>query len=92
MLANLGSKLPEAIRKNMNDMKYEILTELTNRLEADLLESYLEAHGIDVELFQESISQNAFPVNVDMLGRVQVFVPKEKIKQAKEWLVFFTKA
>ena len=76
----------------MNDMKYEILTELTNRLEADLLESYLEAHGIDVELFQESISQNAFPVNVDMLGRVQVFVPKEKIKQAKEWLVFFTKA
>jgi hypothetical protein len=36
----------------MNDMKYELLTELSNRLEADLLESYLEANGIDVELFQ----------------------------------------
>ena len=34
----------------MNDMKYELLTELNNRLEADLLESYLEANGIDVEL------------------------------------------
>lgn len=70
----------------MNEMKYEILTELTNRLEADLLESYLEANGIDVELFQESVGQNAFPVTNDLLGRVQVFVPKEKMKDAKKLL------
>jgi hypothetical protein len=70
----------------MNNMKYEILTELTSRLEADLLESYLEAHGVDVELFQESVSQNAFPGMLDLLGRVQVFVPKEKIKDAKKLL------
>ena len=70
-------------------MKYEKLTELTSRLEADLLESYLEANGIDVELFQESVGQNAFPVTTDILGRVQVFVPKEKIKQAKELLNTF---
>lgn len=73
----------------MNDMKYEKLTELTSRLEADLLESYLEANEIDVELFQESVGQNAFPVTTDLLGRVQVFVPKEKIKQAKELLSNF---
>lgn len=73
----------------MNDMKYELLTELTNRLEADLLESYLEAHEIDVELFQESVGQNAFPVTNDLLGRVQVFVPKEKIKDAKKLLQSF---
>jgi hypothetical protein len=44
----------------MNDeMKYALLVELTSRLEADLLESYLEANGIDTELFQESVGQNA---------------------------------
>ena len=75
----------------MNDeMKYELLTELSNRLEADLLESYLEANGVDAELFQESVGQNAFPVTVDMLGYVQVFVPKSKLKQAKKLLEKFT--
>jgi len=59
-------------------MKYELLTELTSRLEAELLESYLEANGIDVELFQESVGQNAFPVTNNILGRVEVFVPKKK--------------
>ncbi|MCL4274230.1 MAG: DUF2007 domain-containing protein [Anaerolineales bacterium] len=71
------------------EMKYELLTELTSRLEADLLESYLEANDIDVELFQESVGQNAYPVTIDMLGRVQVFVPKEKIEQARELLEIF---
>jgi len=74
----------------MNTMKYELLTELTSRLEADLLESYLEANGIDVELFQESIGQNIYPVTIDMLGHVQVFVPKDKLKQAQKLLENFT--
>lgn len=74
----------------MNDMKYELLTELNSRLEADLLESYLEANGVDVELFQESVGQNAFPVTNEILGLVQVFVPKEKIGQAKQLLDNFT--
>lgn len=73
----------------MDDMKYEMLTELTSRLEADLLESYLEANGVDVELFQESVGQNAFPVTNESLGLVQVFVPKEKIKQAQKLLNSF---
>jgi len=73
----------------MNTMKYEMLTELNSRLEAELLESYLEAHGVDVELFQESVGQNAFPVTNEILGRVQVFVPKEKLKDAKKLLENF---
>lgn len=68
----------------MDDMKYKLLTELHSRLEADLLESYLEANGIDVELFQEAVGHNIYPVAVDGLGRVQVFVPGEKFKQAKK--------
>lgn len=73
----------------MDEMKYELLTELTSRLEADLLESYLEANGIDVELFQESVGHNIYPVTIDMLGRVQVFVPKEKMKKARKLLEKF---
>lgn len=73
----------------MDEMKYELLTELTSRLEADLLESYLEASGIDVELFQESVGHNIYPVTIDMLGRVQVFVPKEKMKKARKLLEKF---
>jgi hypothetical protein len=74
----------------MNQIKYELLAVVSSRFEAELLESYLEAYEIDVELFQESVGQNAFPVATDILGRVQVFVPKEKIDQAKELLNSFT--
>ena len=73
----------------MDKMKYELLTELSSRLEADLLESYLEANGIDVELFQESVGHSAFPVTIDMLGHVQVFVPADKMKQARKLLETF---
>ena len=74
----------------MDELKYGLLTKMNNRLEADLLESYLEANGIDVELFQESVGHSAFPVTIDMLGHVQVFVPKEKLKQAQKLLENFT--
>lgn len=70
----------------MDEMKYERLTEIQGRLEADMLESYLEAQGIDVELIQESIGHSSYAVLVDGLGRVQVFVPREKINEARELL------
>lgn len=70
----------------MDEMKYTFLTGLHNRMQADLLESYLEANRIDVELFQESIGHSIYPVTIDGLGFVQVFVPKEKLKQAQELL------
>jgi hypothetical protein len=65
-------------------MKYEKLTEVQGRLDATMIESYLEAQGIDVELIQESIGQSIYPVAVDGLGRVQIFVPIEKIDEALE--------
>ncbi len=68
----------------MNDMKWEKLTEVYGRLEADVIKSYLEAEGVPVELFQEAVGQHAFPTTIDGLGRVQLFVPKEKITQARE--------
>jgi hypothetical protein len=70
----------------MDTMKWEILTEIQGRLEAEVIESYLEANGVDVELIQESIGHSAFPVMVDGLGRVQIFVPKDNIQEARELL------
>jgi hypothetical protein len=60
------------------------------RLDAELIESYLEANGIDVELIQESIGRSAFPVTIDGLGRVQIFIPKDKANEARELLKNFT--
>ena len=70
----------------MDSMKWERLVEIQGRLEAELIESYLEANGVDVELIQESVGHSAFPVMIDGLGRVQVFVPKEKTQEAHDLL------
>jgi hypothetical protein len=70
----------------MDTMKWEKLTEIQGRLEAELIESFLEANGVDVELVQESVGHSAFPVMVNGLGRVQIFVPKAKVVEARELL------
>ena len=74
----------------MDDLKWKKVAEVQGRLDAELIESYLEAHGIDVELIQEAIGRSIYPVTVDGLGRVQVFVPMEKITDARELLADFT--
>jgi hypothetical protein len=68
----------------MDDLKWEKLIEVQGRLEAELIESFLEANGVDVELFQESIGHSAYPVMIDGLGRVQIFVSKNQIQEARE--------
>ena len=70
----------------MDELKYELLAEIYGRMEAELIKSYLEAHEIDVELFQESIGQNIYPTTVDSLGSVQIFVSKDTIEEAIELL------
>ncbi len=70
----------------MDELKWEILTEVQGRLEAEFLKSYLGAQGIEVELFQESIGQHAYVVTVDGLGRVQLFVSKEQAQEARRIL------
>lgn len=68
------------------EMKYELLAEVYGRMEAELIKSYLEAHGVSVELFQESIGQNIYPTTIDSLGNVQIFVEKEKMQTADSLL------
>jgi hypothetical protein len=73
----------------VNEMKWEKLTDIYGRMDADVLKSYLEAEGIPVELFQEAVGHHAFPTTVDGLARVQLFVPKEKIDQARDVLATY---
>lgn len=67
----------------MDELKWELLAEVQGRLEAEFIKSYLVAQEIDVELFQESVGHHIYPVTIDGLGRVQIFVPKEQAAQAK---------
>ena len=67
----------------MDEMKYEKIAEANSRAEAEGIESFLEAEGIDVELIEESISHTAYAVAT---ARVEIFVPNEKAKQALKLL------
>ncbi|MGA2504859.1 MAG: hypothetical protein ABSG01_12285 [Anaerolineales bacterium] len=73
----------------MDELTYEIVADVNGRPEAEMIESFLEAHGVDVELVQESIGHSAYPVTIDGLGLVQIFVPKNKIREARELLKIF---
>ncbi|HEX2995149.1 MAG TPA: DUF2007 domain-containing protein [Anaerolineales bacterium] len=76
----------------MDEMKWEVLTEVQGRLEAEFIKSYLEAQGIEAELFQESIGHHIYPVTVNGLGRVQVFVAKEQAAEARQMLEKYNQA
>ena len=70
----------------MDKLKWDFLTEIQGRWQADLLKSYFEACGVDVELFQESLGQHIYPTTLDILGNVQIYVSKAQMKQAKTLL------
>ncbi len=73
----------------MDELKWELLTETNGRGQADLLKSYLQAEGIEVELFQEAVGHHIYPVMIDGLGRVQLFVPKAQLALARELLAAY---
>jgi hypothetical protein len=76
----------------MDELKWELLTEVQGRLEAEFIKSYLESEGIDTELFQESVGHYIYPVTVDGLGRVQIFVSKEQAEAARQILEAYNNA
>jgi len=67
----------------MDELKYEKIGEANSRSEAEVIESFLKAEGIDVELIEESVSHSAY---VLPQARVEIFVPKKKAKQALKLL------
>ena len=73
----------------MDELTWTKLTEVYGRMDAELIESYLEAHGIDVELFQEAVGHHIYPTTIDGLGRVQIFVQKENLVEAQKLMERF---
>jgi len=76
----------------MDELKWELLTEVQGRLEAEFIKSYLESQRIEVELFQESIGHHIYPITIDGLGRVQIFVSKDQTQAAKQLLEEYSSA
>jgi hypothetical protein len=76
----------------LDELKWERLTEVSGGPQADLLKSYLEAVGIEVELFQEAVGRHIYPVMVDGLGRVQIFVSKTQVREARKILEEYEKS
>lgn len=73
----------------MDEMKYTQLVEVLGRWKAEIIESYLRAEGIDVVLIEDSISQSTY---ANPFAPVQVFVPKERLAQARESMENFEDA
>lgn len=67
----------------MDKLTYEKLMEANNRAEAEIIESFLELHGIDVELVEESVSHTSLVISA---VRVDVFVPIVKLMEARALL------
>ena len=75
--------LADRLENDVDQLQWELLTETAGRLQADLLKSHLEAAGIEAELFQEAVGRHIYPVTIDGLGRVQIFVPKPQLQAAR---------
>lgn len=72
----------------MNEMTWEVLTKVYDRIEAEMMKAALEALGIPVELAQESVG-GTIPVSVGAFAEIHVFVPQEKFEEAKAWLEMY---
>lgn len=70
----------------MDELKWTHLTDVQGRFEADILKAYFEEYGIEVTTFQESLGQSIYPTTLDILGNVQIFVPKEQAEAARKLL------
>lgn len=69
----------------MNDSNWEILTEVFDRLEAEMFKAALEAEGVPVVLSQEAAG-NLYPVTFGKMACIQVFVPAASLEHARAWL------
>ncbi len=76
---------------SLDELKWERVGICNGRMEAELLQSYLQARGIEVVLVQEAVGHNIYPVTIDGLGRVELFVSKEQSAEARELITDYQK-
>lgn len=65
--------------------KLEYLTEVYNRIEAEMIRSALEAEGIPTMLSGEAAG-NLYPVAFGELARIEILVAASHIEEARQWL------
>ena len=71
----------------MDELRWNLLTEVQGRAEAEVFKTFLLANGIeDVEMFQESLGQHIYPTTLDILGNVQIYVPNAQLAEAQKLL------
>lgn len=67
-----------------NDLPMVLVHESWEEAEVDVILSLLAAHGIPTRINSETHS--VFPLTVDGLGRVQIFVPETSADEARALL------
>lgn len=70
----------------MDQLQYDMLTEVLGRWKAEVLESFLRSEEIDVVLIQESVAGSTQQAS---FTPVKIFVPKASLKRARELLKSF---
>ena len=78
--------MTQRAEKKIDEMLYTKLTDVIGRWQADVLESYLKSEGIEVVLFQDTMS---YVTLTPVFAEVQVYVPKASIKRARDLLKQF---
>ena len=65
----------------MHNLTWSKLFEVNGRANAEMIQSYLKANGIDTEIFYEAIDIYRTGIT---FGRVQIFVPGSLLKKAQK--------
>ena len=73
---------------NTDTRKWEIVDEVMGNLQAEIIKGLLESYDIKVSFSQEAAS-SAIGLNTSPFGRVQIIVPRNKVKLAKEVLASY---
>jgi hypothetical protein len=73
----------------MDKLTWEKLTEVDGFIEAEVLQSFLQANDVPVELLREAGTPSTYAFTMDEMASVEVYVPREKIEQARDLLVLF---
>jgi hypothetical protein len=69
---------------NANE-SWEVVDEISGQMQAAIIKSLLDSHGLQVWISQEGAGQ-VYQMNIGTLGRVQILVPTHQADEAKRIL------
>ena len=72
-------------KKSEEDLRLKEVHTVWGPVEADVIKSFLESHGIPC-LLRGKVVQSVHPFSADGLGEIKIFVPKKDYTLAKKLL------